>query len=100
MAMTVRDIILDADAFRRAYPNWPHAEPQPDPHAGCCLPLPQEQALRALCARYNVDYDAGHYKPSFDLPAGYVAGWVGGHAIQATRPTIYVGCSPEGAISS
>jgi hypothetical protein len=27
--MTVRDICGNADLFRRAYPNWPHAEPEP-----------------------------------------------------------------------
>jgi hypothetical protein len=26
---TVSDILRNADAFRRAYPNWPHAEPRP-----------------------------------------------------------------------
>jgi hypothetical protein len=30
MAMTVRDILMNADAFRRAYPCWPHAEPTAD----------------------------------------------------------------------
>lgn len=27
MAITVHDILMNADAFRRSYPNWPHAEP-------------------------------------------------------------------------
>jgi len=27
--MTVGDILGDADRFRAAYPNWPHAEPEP-----------------------------------------------------------------------
>lgn len=27
MAYTVRDIVMDADRFREAYPNWPSAEP-------------------------------------------------------------------------
>jgi hypothetical protein len=26
---TVRDIVMNADAFRAAYPNWPHPEPAP-----------------------------------------------------------------------
>jgi hypothetical protein len=39
-------------------------------------------------------------RPTFDLPSTWLAGWVGGEAIQATRPTIYVGCDPEGRISS
>ena len=27
MSLTVRDILLDADAFRRSYPRWPYPEP-------------------------------------------------------------------------
>lgn len=52
----------------------------------------QEQALRDLCARFGVPFDAEQFKPAFDLPTGYLAGWVGEH--------IYVGCSEEGRISS
>jgi hypothetical protein len=37
MAMTVRDILMNADAFRRAYPSWPSAEPAPAAEAA--LPL-------------------------------------------------------------
>ena len=55
----------------------------------------QAAALRALCEGYRVAYDHAHYKPAFDLPKGWVAGWIGG---QPT--TIYVGCDPEGRISS
>ena len=62
--------------------------------------LLQEVSLSAICERYLVEYNPIHYRPAFDLPEGYVAGWVGGVAIQATHPTIYVGCSPEGIISS
>ncbi|HEX5522800.1 MAG TPA: hypothetical protein VFX53_05100 [Pedococcus sp.] len=51
----------------------------------------QRDALAALCERYNVDFDPDAFHPAWDLPAGYVAGWVG---------PIYVGCDPEGAISS
>jgi hypothetical protein len=51
----------------------------------------QEAALRDLCDRYKVEFDPTNFHPRFDLPAGYAAGWVG---------PIYVGCSPEGAISS
>ena len=69
-------------------------------HETCCLPLPQEQALRALCDRYRVGYDPPHYRPAFDLPKVYVACCCGGPDIQAEHPTIYVGCSPEGRISS
>ena len=64
------------------------------------LTLLQEAALSAICERYYVAYHPIHYRPSFDLPEGYVAGWVGGVEIQAAHPTIYVGCSPEGIISS
>jgi hypothetical protein len=64
------------------------------------LTLLQEASLSAICERYHVEYHPLHYRPSFDLPEGYVAGWVGGVEIQAEHPTIYVGCSPEGIISS
>jgi hypothetical protein len=52
-------------------------------------------ALSALCGRYKVEFDPDHYAPAFDLPDGYVAGWVGGE-----ERKLYVGCSPEGEISS
>ena len=29
MPMTASDLLHDADAFRRAYPNWPSAGPEP-----------------------------------------------------------------------
>lgn len=51
----------------------------------------QREALQRLCERYKVPFDPGAFAPRFDLPAGYVAGWVG---------PIFVGCSPEGRISS
>jgi hypothetical protein len=51
----------------------------------------QSQALRELCERYHVPFVASSYRPTFDLPSGYVAGWVG---------PIYVGCDPTGRISS
>ena len=60
----------------------------------------QEASLSAISERYGVDYFPHHYRPSFDLPQGYVAGWVGGPEIKDEHPTIYVGCSPEGIISS
>jgi hypothetical protein len=53
--------------------------------------LIQDAALRNLCERYKVSYDPFQYFPRFDLPKGYVAGQVG---------PIYVGCDPEGRISS
>jgi hypothetical protein len=58
----------------------------------------QDTALHGLCDRYGVDYSPAHYTPQFDLPPGYVAGWVGGP--ERPKPTIYVGCDPHGGISS
>ncbi|HEY7348131.1 MAG TPA: hypothetical protein VH599_07395 [Ktedonobacterales bacterium] len=60
----------------------------------------QERALGALCLRYHVEYNPDHYLPAFDLPKGWVCGWVGGPALQETRRTVFVGCSPEGEIHS
>ena len=51
----------------------------------------QFAALSNLCQRYEVDFDHLAFHPQFDLPTGWVAGWVG---------PIYVGCSPEGDIHS
>ena len=51
----------------------------------------QRAALQRLCDGYNVPFDEANYMPTFDLPSGYVAGWVG---------PIYVGCDTEGVISS
>ncbi len=53
----------------------------------------QEAALRALCGRYGVPFERTNFPPQFDLPTGYVAGWIG-------VDKLYVGCSPEGDISS
>lgn len=55
----------------------------------------QREALTALCARYGVPFREEDYRPSSDLPAGYVAGWAGG-----SPGTIYVGCDADGAVSS
>lgn len=53
----------------------------------------QERALLRLCEDRDtpIPYEPYQYRPAFDLPDGYVAGWVG---------PIYVGCDPEGRISS
>lgn len=51
----------------------------------------QLNRLRILCERYSVAFDADHYRPTFDLPTGWVSGWVGGEP-----GTIFVGVSPEG----
>jgi len=56
----------------------------------------QVAALTKLCDRYGVKFDPAHYYPPFDLPSGWVAGWVGG----AVRRKLYVGCSPEGSVHS
>lgn len=53
----------------------------------------QEDALADLHRRYGVAFDPSTFHPQFDLPAGYVAGWVG-------ENKLYVGVSPEGDISS
>lgn len=55
------------------------------------LTAAQTAALAALCDRFRVPFDPTAFAPTFDLPAGYVAGWVG---------PIYVGCDPDGVISS
>lgn len=57
----------------------------------------QERSLRALCGRYGEEFHFGDYTPQFDLPPGYVAGWVGGP--NGSR-RLYVGCDPEGRVSS
>ena len=46
----------------------------------------QEATLRRLCDGYKVTFDAADYHPQFDLPTGYVAGWIGGpeHAARST----------------
>lgn len=77
------------------------------------LTLAQETALRGLCRSYGVEFDESHYyvngPSSISLP-GYAEGWLGGmrHANPqyatpeepAGKPTIYVGVSPEGRVSS
>lgn len=51
----------------------------------------QYDALKGLCKRYGATFDPASFRPTFDLPTGYVCGWAG---------SIVVGCSPEGRISS
>lgn len=55
----------------------------------------QRKALQDLSARYKVEFREDQFFPAFDLPKGWVAGWVGGDARK-----LYVGCSPTGEISS
>lgn len=51
----------------------------------------QRKALQDLCLRYNVDFGSCRFASGFDLPEGWVHGWVG---------PIHVGVSPDGDISS
>lgn len=61
-----------------------------DPNA-THLTASQVDALTILCGRYSVAFNPAAYLQPADLPAGWVSGWVG---------PIYVGCDPEGRISS
>lgn len=83
--------------------------PGGDPCDGECkyfMSSKQHEALWNLCERYGVPFFPLHYAPQFDLPEGYLAGWVGGPAHATAdkggnrKPTIYVGCSLNGEISS
>ena len=56
----------------------------------------QREALARLCDRYNVEFDESNFLPAWDLPKGWVSGWVGGNEERC----LYVGCSPEGEIHS
>jgi hypothetical protein len=56
----------------------------------------QWRALKNLSDRYEVDFQEKWFVPAFDLPPGYVKGWIGGPEEQK----LYVGCSPDGQISS
>lgn len=51
----------------------------------------QREALRELCERNGGTFDELSFRPVFDLPKGWVAGWAG---------SLYVGCDPNGRISS
>ena len=52
----------------------------------------QRHALRVLCQRYRVAFtESAFVRGGLGLPSGYVSGWVG---------PIYVGCDPNGQISS
>lgn len=56
----------------------------------------QRAALQRLSDRYDVPFDVHDWENEpFDLPPGYVAGWIGGSAHK-----LYVGCDPDGIISS
>lgn len=51
----------------------------------------QREALGALCERYGTEFSEDKFRPVFDLPRNWVAGWA---------DPIYVGCDPKGNISS
>lgn len=51
----------------------------------------QQEAIKRLCRNYQTEYRPENYGPAFDLPDGWVAGWIG---------PIYCGIDPEGNISS
>ena len=55
------------------------------------LTADQEHAIRDLCRNYHTEYIPTNYGPAFDLPEGWVIGWIG---------PIYCGIDPEGNISS
>jgi hypothetical protein len=55
------------------------------------LTLDQERAIQGKSRDYKVAYEPTTFAPAFDLPDGWVAGWIG---------PIYVGVSPEGHIHS
>jgi len=65
----VRDITLNADAFRAAYPNWPSAEPGPAPPAvtigGRVYGLDDAVAASAVLA----ELDAGRHQAAAGLAA-------------------------------
>jgi hypothetical protein len=77
----------------------------------------QIEALKNLCDRYGVEFRESDYTRAFDLPNGWVNGWVGGIECRTQewneiaqawvrrdprvhKLTIFVGCDPEGRISS
>lgn len=62
------------------------------------MPDTQRAALESLCKRYGEDFDPRNFAPAFDLPDGWVAGWVGQRGTHGNP--IYVGCSPTGEIHS
>lgn len=62
MAMTVRDILMDADAFRRAYPSWPHPESEKGLPMASTNPTPQ--GISALLRK------AGHRKAVVKIRGG------------------------------
>ena len=61
----------------------------------------QTEALQGICERYNVTFNPDDYRvnpPDSTMMPGWAEGWVGGY--DESRPTIYVGVSPDGRIHS
>lgn len=56
----------------------------------------QREALESISSRYNTEFKEEYFLMNpFDLPKGWCSGWVGGPAEK-----LYIGCDPEGRISS
>lgn len=55
----------------------------------------QYDALAGLSHRYSVEFRPDWFTEQFDLPAGWVQGWIGG-----PERKLYVGVSPEGEVHS
>jgi hypothetical protein len=100
-------VVNDADSvIESVLDNW-HAVPEALrdrlDYEDNGMNMRQQAALFGICGRYNVPYDASHYLvhpwDAWMMP-GFAEGWVGGHEIQATTPTIYCGVDPDGRIST
>lgn len=75
-------------AIREGFTYWREHGTLP----GLSMTDRQETALRDLCKRYGVEFEAKNYTTAYDLPIEYVSGWIGDR--------IYVGCDADGVISS
>lgn len=90
-------VIGDSDSKAMAVVGTPHelvelvARISTAVHQAIGYTPAQVAKLRDLCKRFEYTFDLGDYRPRFDLPDGYVAGWVG---------DLYVGVSPDGDASS
>lgn len=66
----------------------------------------QEESLRDICRRYQVEFESKDYylySPDSVMMPGYAEGWVGGfnHSDRGPdRTTIYVGVDTDGRINS